>query len=228
MDWMPNAVRDGIIVVLIISGPIVIVAALIGLIVGVLQAATQVQEQTIGSALKIIGVFLLIILVGFWMYQYLNNYTSRTISTAFSIVPRQSQKVLPPDKEEGFIKEEKVKTPAELKVLPPKEIESQTEQGVIPQGVPALGAPQIPKRPPITQLLPPMIIQPQEQIAKPAVPNLNTQELMTFPSPPPGNNKTPLINLVPGKPTNITNENEIKLMQRKEAQETNKIPSWIN
>ena len=95
MDWMPQAIRDGIIVMLIISGPLVMAAALIGLVVGILQAATQVQEQTIGSALKIIGVFIIIIVGGFWMYQYLSQYTSKVISTAFTFIPRQSQKAIP-------------------------------------------------------------------------------------------------------------------------------------
>ena len=182
MDWMPQAVRDGIIVVLIISGPVVIVAALIGLVIGVLQAATQVQEQTIGSALKIIGVFLLIILVGFWMYQYLSNYTSRTFSFAFTNIPNQSKKVLSAENEEEFTVSEKVKTPQELKVLPPKEIEIKSEQVTIPHGLPILGAPQIPKRPSVIQIQPKVITQPPEQILKPNLPTLNTQELMAFPS----------------------------------------------
>jgi flagellar biosynthetic protein FliQ len=97
MDWMPQAVRDGVIVVLVISGPMVLAAAAIGLLVGILQAATQVQEQTIGSALKIIGVFALIIIGGFWMFRYLNQYTSSTLSTAFTFIPRQTQKVVPPN-----------------------------------------------------------------------------------------------------------------------------------
>ena len=100
MDWMPQAVRDGIIVVLVISGPLVMAAAFIGLVVGILQAATQVQEQTIGSALKIIGVFGIMIFAGFWMYQYLNQYTSRSLSAAFTSVTRQTQKAR---KENAFL-----------------------------------------------------------------------------------------------------------------------------
>lgn len=94
MDWMPQAVRDGIIVILVVSGPVVLVAAAIGLLVGILQAATQVQEQTIGSALKILGVFLLIIVSGYWMFGYINQYTKRTLQTAFTFVPHQTKKVL--------------------------------------------------------------------------------------------------------------------------------------
>lgn len=97
MDWMPQAIRDGIIVILIISGPIVLLAAAIGLAVGILQAATQVQEQTIGSALKIIGVFALLIGLGYWIFGYLNQYTTRQLNTAFTFIPQQTQKVMPPD-----------------------------------------------------------------------------------------------------------------------------------
>ena len=130
---MPQAVRDGIIVVLIISGPLVLAAAFIGLLIGILQAATQVQEQTIGSALKIIGVFTLIIFAGFWMYQYLNQYTLRTFTTAFTVVPHRTQKVIPPGaKEDEDFKDQFEERP--LKVEPPEnpKIPIQTIMSKIP------------------------------------------------------------------------------------------------
>src|SRR3989338_4471472 len=136
---MPQAVRDGIIVVLIISGPLVLAAAFIGLVIGVLQAATQVQEQTIGSALKIIGVFTLIITVGFWMFQYLNQYTSKTLSSAFTFIPRQTQKVIPShrakgkDFRESFQEETTTESPhKQIKVIEPEKLSPETLEGVPP------------------------------------------------------------------------------------------------
>ena len=178
MDWMPQAIRDGIVVVLIISGPLVLAAAFIGLLVGILQAATQVQEQTIGSALKIIGVFAIIIFAGFWMYQYLNQYTARTLSSAFTFVPRQTQKVIPrhtSDKENEEDKfnvqfEGESETGKPLKVIPPEKLEENLPKGGIPAGVPYLGAPEIPKSPPVSKLLPPTLPELPKQPAKPNLP----------------------------------------------------------
>ncbi len=98
MDWMPQAIRDGIFTVLFISGPLVLLAAALGLVIGIIQAATQVQEQTLGSAVKILGVFLALIVFGFYMCQYLKQYTSQTISRAFNMVPGLSSHPLPPKK----------------------------------------------------------------------------------------------------------------------------------
>lgn len=95
MDWMPQAVREGILTVLFISGPLVILAASLGLIVGILQAATQVQEQTLGSAVKILGIFLALIVFGFYIFQYLSGYAEQNITRAFKIVPTLGSHPMP-------------------------------------------------------------------------------------------------------------------------------------
>jgi len=221
MDWMPQAIRDGIIVVLVISGPLVLAAAFIGLVVGVLQAATQVQEQTIGSALKIIGVFALIIFAGFWMYQYLNQYTTRTLSSAFTFVPKQTQKAIPPhalEKEtfkEGF--EDSVRSaPSQesLKVAPPEEIEVPSQDGV-QAGIPYLGSPAPPKPPSQAKITTPAIIpQLPKQITKPNIPLSDFQEPKPIPQ-----ESAPIL-----KDQNLIQE-EIDQTQNNEADEK---PSWIN
>ena len=256
MEFMPQAIRDGIIVVLVISGPLVLAAAFLGLIIGVLQAATQVQEQTIGSAVKIIGIFAIIIFAGFWMFQYLNQYTTRSISTAFTIVPNQSQKVIPKEAyRENKIKSEKtnpIQAIQPLKVNPPQEIENKNAIGGTGIGAPLLGTPEIPKHPPVTQIQPAMAPQIPNPPTRPNLPAFNLQELKPIPPPIKGNvvpqenkinNKTqdgegegknPLINLVPGEPVD-------ELWQRKEAFSENlenktaneestdeNLPSWLN
>ncbi len=87
MDWMPYAVREGIFTILFISGPLVVLAAGLGLIIGVIQAATQVQEQTLGSAVKVIGLFLALIIFGFAMFQYMRQYTLKSVEHAFNLIP---------------------------------------------------------------------------------------------------------------------------------------------
>jgi len=87
MDWVPEIIREGMLTAIFISGPLVVLAAALGLIVGILQAATQVQEQTLGSAVKILGVFLALIIGGFYMFSYLKKYTERNIVRAFQLIP---------------------------------------------------------------------------------------------------------------------------------------------
>jgi flagellar biosynthesis protein FliQ len=97
MDWMPQAIREGIFTIIFISGPLVILAATLGLSVGIIQAATQIQEQTLASAVKIIGLFLALIVFGFYMFQYLKQYTAENLERAFRLVPSLGSYVKPRD-----------------------------------------------------------------------------------------------------------------------------------
>ena len=95
MDWMPQTIREGLLTILFISGPLVVLAAVLGLVIGVIQAATQVQEQTLGSAVKIIGLFITLIIFGFYMFSYLSKYTSDSLQRAFKLVPSLGSYVKP-------------------------------------------------------------------------------------------------------------------------------------
>ena len=84
----------GFLIMLSISMPCVLVAAGIGLVVGILQAVTQVQEQTIAAAPKILGVFLVIIIGGVGFIRLLSNLFQEGVSLAFTTVPQSESFVL--------------------------------------------------------------------------------------------------------------------------------------
>ena len=233
MDWMPQAVRDGIIVVLIISGPLVMAAAFIGLIVGILQAATQVQEQTIGSALKIIGVFGIIIFAGFWMYQYLNQYTSRSLSSAFTFVTRQTQKVVPHD---AFSDKEDMKelnnnfgnrinaATQPLEVIKPEKLEEKLPQGGLPPTSGYLGSPEIPKPPAVTKVLsPPDVPKVPAQVVKPQpqIPLSNFQEPKAIEPPKPKEIQTNIQTDIQKRIDDVNVDIDMNT-------ENGDTPSWIN
>lgn len=96
MDLMMEHLGKGIIVMLLLSMPSVLVAASIGLVVGILQAVTQVQEQTIAAAPKILGVFLVILILGGFSMNTMINYFRESSNIAFNIIPRDEEMVLPP------------------------------------------------------------------------------------------------------------------------------------
>lgn len=97
MDFLMEYMARGFMIMLVISMPCVLVAALIGLVVGILQAVTQVQEQTIAAAPKILGVFLVIIIGAYGYVQLLTNLTTDGFALAFNVVPKNDNYVLPPD-----------------------------------------------------------------------------------------------------------------------------------
>ena len=69
--------RQAIEVALIISAPALIAALAIGLVISVFQAATQINEATLQFVPKLIGIFMVLILLGPWMIQYMVDYIQR-------------------------------------------------------------------------------------------------------------------------------------------------------
>ena len=97
MEILVEYLGKGFMVMLSISLPCVLMAALVGLVVGVLQAVTSVQEQTIAAAPKIIVVFLTIIILGGYFIKILTNFIFEGVNIAFQIVPKEESFVLPSD-----------------------------------------------------------------------------------------------------------------------------------
>lgn len=56
--------QQALLLILILSAPPIIVASIIGLFVALLQAATQVQEQTLQYTLKFFGIVLTLLVTG--------------------------------------------------------------------------------------------------------------------------------------------------------------------
>lgn len=97
MEALMEYMARGFVVMLIISMPCVLVAAGIGLVIGILQAVTQVQEQTIAAAPKILAVFLVIIIGGYGYVRLLTNLTTEGFAMAFNVVSKNDSYVLPSD-----------------------------------------------------------------------------------------------------------------------------------
>lgn len=67
-----------------LAGPILLVSLLIGVGVGLVQSATQVQEQTLTFVPKLVGIALVIVLAGNWMLGQLTGFTQNL----FDMIPR--------------------------------------------------------------------------------------------------------------------------------------------
>ena len=71
-----HVVREGLSLALLVSLPILAVSLGVGLLFGVLQAATQLQEQTLSSVPRLAAVLLSIAVLGGWMGGEILHYTS--------------------------------------------------------------------------------------------------------------------------------------------------------
>jgi flagellar biosynthetic protein FliQ len=65
---------------LMIAAPMLLMALLIGLVVSIFQAATQINEMTLTFIPKLLGIFLAIILSGPWMVNTMVDYIHRLFS----------------------------------------------------------------------------------------------------------------------------------------------------
>jgi type III secretion protein S len=57
-------VNAALLTVLVVSGPVLAAAVALGLVVGILQAVTQIQDQTLPLAVKLIAILLVLIVFG--------------------------------------------------------------------------------------------------------------------------------------------------------------------
>jgi len=58
-----------------VSAPLLLVSLVVGLLVSILQATTQIQEQTLSFVPKIVAVFLALVFFGPWIMQELQTFT---------------------------------------------------------------------------------------------------------------------------------------------------------
>ncbi len=66
--------HQAILVTLMVAAPMLLVALVIGLIVSIFQAATQINEATLSFIPKLIGIFATLVLAGPWMLTILTDY----------------------------------------------------------------------------------------------------------------------------------------------------------
>lgn len=71
LDAVRRGMETGILVIL----PILAVALFVGLLVSILQALTQIQEQTLSFVPKLLGVAIVVALMGHWMLAEMVGYT---------------------------------------------------------------------------------------------------------------------------------------------------------
>jgi flagellar biosynthetic protein FliQ len=69
--------RQAVEVTLVLAAPILITALVVGLVISIFQAATQINEATLQFVPKLVAMFVVLILFGPWMLQYVMDYIQR-------------------------------------------------------------------------------------------------------------------------------------------------------
>ena len=80
-EYVVKLGQEAMMLVLMIGGPMLIVALVVGLAVSIFQAVTQVHEMTLTFIPKIVAVGLTILLILPWMMQRVVDFTHRLFSS---------------------------------------------------------------------------------------------------------------------------------------------------
>lgn len=72
--------RQAMEVTLMVAAPMLLVALIIGLLVSIFQAATQINEATLSFIPKLVGIFIAMVVAGPWILSVLVDYMRQILS----------------------------------------------------------------------------------------------------------------------------------------------------
>src|SRR3954463_2502028 len=81
-----SAGQQGLYLLLMVSAPVLLVVLVVGLVVSVFQAATQINEATLSFVPKIVAAVAVLGFAGPWMVTTLVEYLQRTLQSLPSVV----------------------------------------------------------------------------------------------------------------------------------------------
>ncbi|KIH77557.1 flagellar biosynthetic protein FliQ [Geoalkalibacter ferrihydriticus] len=76
-EFVVDIGRQAVETVLMVAGPLLIVALVTGLSIAIFQAATQINEQTMTFIPKIVAVLVTLLIMAPWMIKVLLAFTTR-------------------------------------------------------------------------------------------------------------------------------------------------------
>jgi type III secretion protein S len=75
-----SSAREALLVVVMASAPPLLAALVVGLAVAIVQALTQVQEQTLGVLARIVAVFGTLYVSGYWMAGLVMRFAQKVLT----------------------------------------------------------------------------------------------------------------------------------------------------
>ena len=75
IDVVVNIIQQAALMILLLSAPMLLIGLVVGLIVSIFQATTQIQEATLAFVPKIVAVLLSMVIFGPWIISTLVNFT---------------------------------------------------------------------------------------------------------------------------------------------------------
>lgn len=81
-----DIIQNGVFTFLMVAAPVLLLSLGVGLLIGIFQAVTQINEQTLSFVPKILVVFLSIAFFGGWMLQMMMDYFMDIMTVYFPLI----------------------------------------------------------------------------------------------------------------------------------------------
>jgi flagellar biosynthesis protein FliQ len=78
--------QNALMVVLVMAGPVLVVSLVVGSLISMVQAATQINEVTLTFIPKIVAVGLVLVFLGSWMLQNLLVFTTNLFNSLPNLI----------------------------------------------------------------------------------------------------------------------------------------------
>lgn len=85
-NMLVGVIKDAISTGLLVSAPILVVSIVVGLLISIFQATTQIQEQTLTFVPKLLAAAAIGLLTGSWMLHTIVGFTERIFNLIGNIV----------------------------------------------------------------------------------------------------------------------------------------------
>lgn len=85
-DTVIAIIRQALEVGMLVAGPMLLASLLMGLLVSIFQAATQINEMTLSFIPKLLVMFVVLVISGPWAVQLLVDYVQRLLSSIPTLV----------------------------------------------------------------------------------------------------------------------------------------------
>jgi flagellar biosynthesis protein FliQ len=84
--YLLSLTQTALTVTLTLAAPILVISLVIGVLISLVQAATQINEATLSFVPKLIGVCAVLLLLGSWMGQQILSFTSNLFQSLPTLV----------------------------------------------------------------------------------------------------------------------------------------------
>jgi flagellar biosynthetic protein FliQ len=85
-EFVIRLAEKAVYTILIVAAPVLLIGLVVGLLVSIFQATTQIQEQTLAFIPKIVAILISLVFLGKWMLTYMLDFTNKVFESILQVI----------------------------------------------------------------------------------------------------------------------------------------------